>query len=104
MAKLNVKVPHLLKKEKAIERAKVLLNEVKTQFADNIEDFQVNWDGDTGKFSFKVMGSIVEGILRVTQRGVNLSGNFPDDKSYFQKMFESTLKKRAETLLAKLAK
>ena len=101
MAKLNVKVPHLLKKDEAIKRVKTILGEVKTQFADKMSDLHEEWNGDECDFDCKAMGNKVLGKLKVTQRDMKLSGNFPDEVSLFQKEFESALEKRAQTLLAR---
>lgn len=100
MAKLNMAVSHRLSQDEALKRIKTLLGEVKTQFADKISDLREEWNGNTGKFSFSAMGFSVSGILTVNLSKVELSGNLPFAASFFKGKIESTLRERAETLLA----
>lgn len=100
MAKLNMAVSHRLAQDEAVTRVKTLLGEVKKQFADKITDLHEEWDGNTGKFSFSAMGFSVSGTLTVKSSEVELSGNLPFAASFFKGKIESTIRERAETLLA----
>lgn len=100
MAKLNMAVSHRLTQDEAVKRIKTLLGEVKNQFTDKISDLREEWDGNTGKFSFSVMGSSISGTLTVKPLEVELSGNLPFVASFFKGKIESTIRERAETLLA----
>ena len=100
MAKLNMAVSHRLTQDEAVTRVKTLLGEVKKQFADKITDLREEWDGNRGKFSFSAMGFSVSGTLTVKSSEVELSGNLPFAASFFKEKIESTIRERAETLLA----
>lgn len=100
MAKLNIVVSHCLTQEEAVKRIKTLLGEVKTQFSDKISNLIEEWNGNTGKFSFSAMGFSISGILTVKPAGVELSGNLPFAATFFKGKIESTIRERAETLLA----
>ena len=100
MAKLNMAVPHRLTPDEALRRIKTLLGEVKNQFADKISDLREEWSGNTGKFSFSAMGFSVSGTLTVKPSEVELCGNFPFAAMFFKGKIESTIRERAETLLA----
>ena len=100
MAKLNMVVSHRLTQDEAVTRVKTLLGEVKNQFADKISDLREEWNGNTGKFSFSAMGFSVSGTLIVKSAEVELSGNLPFVALFFKGKIESTIRERAETLLA----
>ena len=100
MAKLNMVVSHRLTQDEAVKRIKTLLGEVKNQFTDKISDLREEWNGNRGNFSFSVMGFSVAGILIVKPSEVELSGNLPLAASFFKGKIESTIRERAETLLA----
>jgi hypothetical protein len=100
MAKFNMAVPHKLSQDEALRRIKALLGEVKMQFSDKISDLREEWDGNTGKFSFSAMGFSVSGTLTVNPSGVELSGNLPFAAALFKRKIQSTIRERAETLLA----
>ena len=100
MPKLNMSVSHSLTQEEAVKRIKNLLNDVKTQFADKIRDLHEEWDGNVGKFDFSAMGFPVSGTLTVKTSQVDISGHLPFAAILFKGKIESTIRERAETLLA----
>ena len=100
MAKLNIVVPHHLTQDEAVGRIKKLLGEVKSQFADKISELHEEWNGSIGKFSFSAMGFSISGTLAVKPSSVELSGDLPFMASFFKSDIESTIRERAETLLA----
>lgn len=100
MARLSMVVPHRLTQDEAVKRIKMLLDEVKNQFADKISDLREEWHGNTGKFSFSAMGFSVSGTLAVKPSEVELSGSLPFAAAFFRGRIESTIRERAEVLLA----
>jgi hypothetical protein len=100
MAKLNMKFPHQLSQEDALKRSRGLLDEVKNQFADQISNLSEKWEENTCQFSFSVKGFSVSGTLTVKPSEVELSGDLPWAATFFRGKIESTIRERAETLLA----
>jgi hypothetical protein len=100
MPKLKMVIPHELSQDEALRRIKTLLGEVKTQFADKISDLREQWNGNTGTFRFLAMGLAVSGTLVVKSSEVELSGNLPFAATLFKGKIESTIRERAESLLA----
>jgi len=100
MPKLNMKVDHHLPQVEALRRVQGLLGQVKTQFADKISELREEWNGDTGKFSFLAMGFSVSGTLSVTDNAVEIDGKLPFAVGFFKGKIESTIRERAEQLLA----
>lgn len=100
MARLNMTVSHHLEQDEAVRRIKTLLNEVQNQYADKVSDLREEWNGNTGTFSFSAMGFSVSGTLTVNPSEVELSGILPFAAAFFKGKIESTIRERAETLLA----
>jgi len=100
MPSSSVKVPHTLGKAEAVNRLKNILESAKSQYGDRISDLQENWQEDGGTFSFKAMGFKISGSLVVTDTDATINGEFPWAAKPFQKTIETTLRERAERLLA----
>lgn len=100
MPKLNMTVSHQLPQDEALRRIKSLLREVKTQFADKISNLNEQWDGNAGRFSFSAIGFSISGTLTVRDDEVELSGNLPFAAMFFKGTIESTIREKAEALLA----
>ena len=100
MPKLSMNISHSLSQDEAIKRIKNLLNDVKTQYADKIGDLHEEWNGSTEKFNFSAMGFPLSGTLIVNTSHVEIPGNLPFTAIFFKKKIESTIKDRAEKLLA----
>lgn len=100
MPKSTVTVQHELGKEEALGRIKGILGQAKEQYGDRISDLQESWHADGGTFSFKAMGFKVGGQLLVTDRDVQITGDYPFAAIPFKGTIESTLRERAERLLA----
>jgi hypothetical protein len=100
MPKLKIIVPHQLTQEEALRRTRGLLDEVKKQFADKISNVCEEWEGNNCKFSFSAMGLPTSGTLTVKPSEVELSGNLPLAAALLRTKIESTIRERAEKLLA----
>jgi Putative polyhydroxyalkanoic acid system protein (PHA_gran_rgn) len=98
--KSTVTVEHELGKEEALNRIKGILGEAKAQYGDRFSDLQESWNDDGGTFSFKAMGFKIGGALVVTDRDVQITGDFPFAALPFKGTIETTLRERAERLLA----
>jgi len=100
MANLNLSVPHKLSQDEALWRIKTLLKEVKVGFSDKISDLCEKWDGNTGIFSFEVMGSSISGTLTVKGDKVEVSGSIPFAMTFFRRKIETTIQEKAKSILA----
>jgi len=98
--KLNIAVSHKLSQDEALRRIKTFLSEMKTQYADEIENLCEEWDGNAGTFSFSAMGFNVSGTLLVKKNEVELSGNLPFAAIFFQEEIKCAIREKAESLLA----
>jgi hypothetical protein len=100
MAKLNMKFPHQLSQDEALKRTRGLLDDVKNQFAEKVSNLREEWEENTCQFSFSAKGFSVSGTLTVKPSEVELSGDLPWAATFFRGRIESTIRERAEKLLA----
>jgi len=98
--KSTVTVPHTLGKDEALTRIQGILVKAKEQYGDRITNLQENWTSDGGTFSFKAMGFKISGSLTVTDKDVQIVGDYPFAALPFKGTIEATLRERAERLLA----
>jgi hypothetical protein len=99
--KSTVTVQHELGKDEALNRIKGILGQAKEQYGDKISDLQENWNDQGGTFTFRAMGFKIGGSLLVTDTDVQITGDFPFAALPFKGTIETTLRERAERLLAK---
>ncbi len=100
MPKMSIVVPHKLTQEEALGRVQRLLGDMKTQYGDQISELSEQWSGNRGEFSFKAMGFATSGTLDVTPAQVEFNGSLPFAATPFKGKIESTIRDRAEKLLA----
>jgi len=99
MPSIHVHIPHQLSKEEALERIQTLLQRVKSQFGDKVKDVQEEWHGDSGSFSFSIMGFDVSGKLNVSNSQVGLDGKIPVAAAFFKGKIKSVIMEEAQKVL-----
>ncbi|MDO8633355.1 MAG: polyhydroxyalkanoic acid system family protein [Candidatus Wildermuthbacteria bacterium] len=100
MPKLNVVLPHMLSQEEVLRRIKDLLPQVQKEYVSDVTDLSQEWQGNTGKFSFRSRGGKVSGTLTVRGANVELSADLPFAAIFIKGTIEKTVKKRGTALLA----
>ncbi|MEK7181083.1 MAG: polyhydroxyalkanoic acid system family protein [Patescibacteria group bacterium] len=100
MPKLNMTINHHLPQVEALARVQRLLGDVKTKYAGKIRNLTEEWTGSEGEFSFEAMGFSVSGTLTVTSNTVEINGKLPFAAALFKGNIESTIRERADKLLA----
>lgn len=100
MSKLEMNIPHQLGQEEAITRVQSLMKRVESQFGAQVKDLQQEWDGNTGKFSFKVMNMPVSGTLTVNQSDVSLDSQLPMAAAMFSGKIKSVIMEEAKKVLS----
>lgn len=99
MPSIHLQIPHQLPKEEALVRIRTLLQNVKHKFGDKVTDVQEEWDGDSGSFSFSIMGFDVSGKLNVSNSQVGLDGKIPVAASLFKSKIKSVIMEEAQKVL-----
>jgi len=98
--KMTVRVPHQLGQQEARSRIQGLLADVKERYAGQISEVQERWSENRGEFSLRAMGFNVSGTLDVRPDEVELVGDLPFAAMPFKGRIETTIRERAEQLLA----
>ena len=100
MPKSTVSIDHSLGQDVALERIKGMLSQVKENYGSQVSDLQEDWSDNGGTFSFKAMGFKISGELAVTDSKVLIDAEYPWAAKPFQGTIETTIRERAERLLA----
>jgi hypothetical protein len=100
MPGFKVSVKHALPQGEACIRMKRLLEQMKSEYADNISDITESWDGESCRFHFKMMGLSISGEIDVESGDVRISGDLPFTAMLFKGQIESIISQKAALLLA----
>jgi len=100
MPKITLLIKHKLSKDEALNRIEKLLEDIKSQFNDQISDLQEKWNGNEGKFSFKIKSFSVSGKLIVSEFDVQMEAKFPLVAIPFKGKIEAKLRERTEQILS----
>jgi hypothetical protein len=100
MPSIEMSIPHKLSQDEAKRRIQDLLPKMKSDFADQIKDLHEEWTGNTGKFSFTVMGFAVSGTLHVNESSVDLDGDLPFAAMFFKSKIKSAIQEKAQEILS----
>lgn len=100
MPKLNMVIEHNLSRGEALNRIKSLLQDLKREHSDKISNLKEEWNGFSGKFSFKAKGFSVSGTITVKISQVELVANLPFAAMFFKGKIEEIIRERATELLA----
>jgi hypothetical protein len=99
MSDLNVKIPHNLDRESATAKAKNIISGLKGQYSGYVKNVDEKWNGNTGTFSFDVMGSSVEGQIIVEDKEIVVTGGLPFMAMPFKGKIEDTIKSKGAEFL-----
>ena len=100
MSKLNVKVPHQLARQEAIDRIKKLMGDLQKDHKDIIKNVSEQWDGNHSSFNFTAKGFDISGTLDIEADEVIVKGNLPFMLSFFKGKIEDIIRDKAGELLA----
>jgi hypothetical protein len=100
MPKSTISIDHTLGQGEALTRLQGMLAQVKENYGSQISDLEENWTDQGGSFSFKAMGFKISGDLTVTDNEVLIDAEYPWAAKPFQGTIETTIRERAERLLA----
>ena len=100
MPKLNMSIPHQLPAEEALARSKSRIGQLTGQFADKITNWQEQWNGNIGNFSFSAMGFSVAGSLTVNASDVEINADLPFAASFYKSKIEAAIRENVTGWLA----
>jgi hypothetical protein len=100
MAQLSVDVPHVLGQDEAARRFKERLAAARTEYHDQLSEFQEQWQDHTLSFAFRAMGLAISGKLAVEANTVRLRASLPLAILMFKGAIEKRVREEVGTLLA----
>lgn len=100
MPSIKVDVKHTLDKAVATERVKGLLNKLKTDYGNMVQNLNEDWNENDANFSFKAMGMSVKGNLIVDDSSLKLDGKIPITAMPFKKTIEEKIREEAVKILS----
>lgn len=100
MPSLKLSVPHRLSQEDASNRLRNFITEMKAQYGKQAQNVQESWSGNTGKFSFEVMGMAIAGVLDIAPGEVLMEAQIPMAALPFKGRIESQIRDKITSLLA----
>lgn len=88
---MHLNIPHKFGKEKAIERVKMALEQVKVnpQVKDQLTIEKEEWEGDKLTFAFTGQGQHITGVLQVDEAAFIVDAKLP----LMLRMFEGRIEK-----------
>jgi len=86
---MHVEIKHAFKKDEAISRVKMALNEARTKAAEHVQGLEERWENDTLHFSFNLQGKKIDGTLDVRDQEFELNAKLP----LLWRMFEGKIEK-----------
>ncbi|MGL4511892.1 MAG: polyhydroxyalkanoic acid system family protein [Lacipirellulaceae bacterium] len=99
MPKFDLSVPNPLGKEQAVARLHGFSEKLRTQYADQLSDFQQSWAGDRSDFSFSAMGFRISGSLTVEEERVRVEGDLPLAATLFRGRITGVIQEQLGKLL-----
>lgn len=100
MSDLKLSIPHKLSAEEALARIKNLLNDLKNDHQDMVEQVNEDWNGNAGRFSFSVKGFSLSGSIAVSDSAVDIDAKLPFAVSLFKGKISQVITDKAKQLLA----
>lgn len=100
MPGMKVSVTHQLDTEEAVRRIRGLVQQIKTKFAEKVDNIEESWNGSEGDFRFTVMGMDVSGTIVVDEGTVEIEGKIPFAVLPFKGRIESVIQEKAQELLS----
>ena len=98
MAALDISVPHNLGQAEAQARLERFLDQVRQQYAGELNDVTGGWTGNVLEIGLNIRGIQVSGRMTVEEKQVHVSGPLPLAAMFFRGRIEQTI--RAELLKA----
>ncbi|HRO69744.1 MAG TPA: polyhydroxyalkanoic acid system family protein [Chitinophagaceae bacterium] len=100
MAKLDIEIPHQLRREEALDRIQGMLRKLQEEQKDTIRNVSEKWEGNEGEFSFSAKGFDLSGKIRVEENAVNIIGELPFALSFFKSQISRVIQDKAGALLS----
>ena len=95
-----VSVPHQLSKEDALNRIKLLVQQLKAQYGNQVSSMSENWDDDRCDFSLKMKMFKLSGSILVDDSSAEIRGTMPPGTGRFEGRAKALIEEQAKKLLS----
>lgn len=85
-------VSHDLPREKAAEKLKVFVENVRREHGEKVQDLRGQWRETTLEFAFTAYGMAVQGAMIVEEAHVRVEGTLPLAAALFRGQIEQTIR------------
>lgn len=96
---MKINITHNKDKDTAIDCAKHILERLKKEYGEKISNPVQIWTDDKARFSFRMRGISIEGVINVTDNEVIISGKLPLAAQLFKGVIEDTITRQTKQLL-----
>lgn len=100
MPKLNAQVSNGLGKEKAKEKLDYMVDRMRRDYADKVQDLEGSWEQDTLSISFVAMGFKITSDVAVSETVVIVESQLPLAAMPFKGMVQTRLVTTLEQMLS----
>jgi hypothetical protein len=100
MPHVTLEIPHALGQEEALRRLKAKADLLGQTYGSQITDLQQQWADNVLTYSFKTMGTAIQGSLTIEPADVKLDAELPWLAMAFRGAIESKVREELGTLLA----
>lgn len=100
MPKLNTQVSNGLGKEKAKEKLDYMVERMRREYADKVQDLEGSWEEDTLLISFTAMGFKITSDVAVSEEVVDVNSKLPLAAMPFKGMVQSRIVSTLESMLS----
>ena len=101
MSSLKLSIPHQLSQDEALTRIKGMIEKLKTDQKDKINDVKEEWSGNKGHFQFSARGFDLSGDIAVQASSVDIELKLPFAVSLFQGQIKQIITDKASEILAR---
>jgi hypothetical protein len=92
MPSIAVSVPHELGQQEAVRRLEGFMQKLKLKYQDQVKDFQQELTGNSGKFSFSIMGFKVSGTAAIEEKAASVTCDLPFAAMMFKGKIEQEIR------------
>jgi putative polyhydroxyalkanoate system protein len=96
---MTIQVEHNLPKQEARHRIEQLIEQLRQEYKNELQDFVVEWTDDTAHIRLKVRGYGTAGSLKIEDRVVDLDFYLPFLLQVFSKKIKSVIQDRIQQSL-----
>lgn len=96
MPSFSTEVPHSLGQEAALERLKGLIETMRSQFEEQVNNLEGTWNGNQLSYSFETFGFSIAGVVTILEQVARVEGQIPFAVMPFRGAIEEQIRSELE--------